>query len=204
MGFYSRYILPRLIDSLCNDKEATILREMVVPGAMGTVLELGMGSGLNLPFYSGNVRRLHGVDPSAELLNLARQRTAHIPFPVEFLNRSAEQVPLEAQSIDTVVSTWVMCSIPDLAKVLGEMRRVLKPDGQLIFIEHGLAPEPQVQKWQNRLTPIWSRIGGGCKLNKKIDDLIQSASFQITELNTGYIRGPRPLKYIYRGRARPS
>lgn len=100
--------------------------------------------------------------------------------------------------------TWVMCSIPDLPKVLREMRRLLKPDGQLIFIEHGLSGDPRVQKWQNRITPIWRRIGGGCMLNNKIDDLIRSAGFQITELHTGYIRGPRPLKYIYRGSARPS
>src|SRR5713101_2970591 len=149
MGFYSRFILPRLIDSLCNEKEATTLREMVIPSAMGTVLELGIGSGLNLPFYSCNVRRLYGVDPSAELLHLARPRATHVSFLVEFLNQSGDQVPLEDQSVDTVVSTWVMCSIPDLTKVLGEMRRVLKPDGQLIFVEHGLSPDLRVQKWQN-------------------------------------------------------
>src|ERR1700731_1482080 len=120
MGFYSRYILPRLIDSLCSAKEATALRGLSVPSAVGTVLELGIGSGLNLPFYSGNVGRLFGIDPSTELLRLARPKAAHVPFPVEFFNQSADEVPLEDRSVDTVVSTWVMCSIPDLAKVLGE------------------------------------------------------------------------------------
>ncbi|MHB1426475.1 MAG: class I SAM-dependent methyltransferase [Gemmataceae bacterium] len=204
MGFYSKFILPRLIERFGKGKEVTSIRAMVIPNAAGAVLELGIGSGLNLPFYSGNVKCLYGVDPSPELLGRARTRAAQVAFPVVLLNQSAEQVPLEAQSVDTVVSTWVMCSIPDLPRVLREINRVLKPDGRLIFAEHGLSADPEVQKWQNRITPIWRRMGGGCTLNKKIDDLIGSAGFQITELNTGYIRGLRPLTYIYQGSARPS
>lgn len=182
----------------------TNIRALAIPNAAGAVLELGIGSGLNLPFYSGNVKCLYGVDPSPELLGRARTRAAQVAFPVVLLNQSAERVPLKDQSVDTVVSTWVMCSIPDLPRVLREIKRVLKPDGRLLFAEHGLSADPEVQKWQNRLTPIWRRIGGGCMLNKKIDDLIGSAGFQITDLNTGYIRGLRPLTYIYQGSARPS
>jgi ubiquinone/menaquinone biosynthesis C-methylase UbiE len=204
MGFYAKFILPQLIEKFGKGEEATRLRAMAIPSAMGEVLELGIGSGLNLPFYSSNVKCLYGVDPSPELLRRARTRAAQVALSVELLNQSAEQIPLKDQSMDTVVSTWVMCSIPDLPSVLREMKRVLKPDGRLIFIEHGLSADSKVQKWQNRLTPIWRRIGGGCTLNKKIDDLIRSAGFQITELNTGYIQGFRPLTYIYQGSARPS
>lgn len=202
MGFYSRFILPRLIECSCKQAEVTRIRALAIPKAVGTVLEIGIGSGLNLPLYTGNVKRLYGVDTSLELLQRARTRATQAAFPVELLNQSAVQLPLEDDSMDTVVSTWVMCSIPDLPSTLREMKRVLKPDGRLIFVEHGLSTDPEVQKWQHRLTPIWRRIAGGCTLNKKIDDLISSAGFEITELDTSYIRGPRPLTYIYRGSAR--
>ena len=171
-----------------------------VPHARGDVLEVGIGSGLNLPFYSAEVYRVYGVEPSAELQKMARKRMASQATRVEFLSQSAEEdVPLSDKSIDTVVMTWTLCSIPDPLKALRQMKRVLKPDGRLIFIEHGRAPDSGVAAWQDRLTPVWKRIGGGCHLNCKIDDLLVAAGFQITELKTYYLPGPRPMTYTYQG-----
>lgn len=180
------------------------LRAAHVPAARGIVLEIGIGSGLNLPFYTAAVTRLYGVDPSAELLTMARKNAAAAPFPVDLFNQDADRIPLADASVDTVVVTWSLCSIGSPAAALGEMRRVLKPDGTLIFIEHGLAPDAGVRKWQNRLTPVWRRLGGGCHLNRKMDDLVRGAGFTIADLRTEYVPGPRPLTFIYEGRARKS
>jgi ubiquinone/menaquinone biosynthesis C-methylase UbiE len=164
------------------------------------VLEVGIGSGLNLPFYSPEVTRVYGVDPSVELGRLARRRAAAGSTKVEFLLQTAEEeLPLANASMDTVVVTWTLCSIPNALSALQEMKRVLKPGGRLIFLEHGRAPDPGVRVWQNRLTPFWKRIGGGCHLNRKIDELITEAGFQISELTTGYLPGPRPMTYTYQG-----
>lgn len=199
MGLYSKYVLPRLIDISCRNKNVMELREQVLPAAKGIVLEVGIGSALNLPYYSTNVAHLYAIEPSPELLQMARRKTDPTPFPVTLLNQTAEKVPLEDQSVDTVVMTWVLCSIAEDLAVLQEMKRVLKPGGRLVFLEHGLAPEPKIQSWQNRLTPIWKRIGGGCCLNKKIDGLISAAGFAIRELHNSYMPGPKPMSYIYRG-----
>lgn len=182
-------------------EEATRLRAAYVPAARGVVLEIGIGSGLNLPFYTSAVTHLHGVDPSAELLAMARDKVAAAPFPVELLNREAGQIPLADASIDTVVVTWSLCSIANPTGALREMRRVLKPGGALIFVEHGLSPDAGVRKWQNRLTPVWRLFTGGCHLNRKMDDLIRSAGFTIAELRTEYVPGPRAFTYMYEGRA---
>jgi len=205
MGLYAKYVLPRLIDAVMRDEETARLRAAWVPRASGDVLEVGIGSGLNLPFYSPEVRRVYGVDPSLELQRLARQRASGARVRIEFLPQSAEEVlPLDSGSIDTVVVTWSLCSIPDTSKALGQMKRVLKPDGRLIFLEHGRAPDPGVVAWQDWITPIFKRIGGGCHLNRKIDDLIGAAGFHISELTTGYQPGPRPFTYTYQGLARPA
>jgi ubiquinone/menaquinone biosynthesis C-methylase UbiE len=174
MGVYSKYVLPRFIDLAMRNKDTTQLRSEWVPRARGDVLEIGIGSGLNLGFYSSEVQHLRGVDPSAELQQMARQRAVEHRAKVQFLLQSAEEaLPLPDKSIDTVVMTWTLCSIPDPLKALHQMRRVLKPSGQLIFIEHGRSPDSGVAAWQDRLNPLWKRIGGGCNLNRKIDDLLQ-------------------------------
>ncbi|PYV31834.1 MAG: SAM-dependent methyltransferase [Acidobacteria bacterium] len=203
MGFYARWVLPRVIDLAMRNKESARLRAACISSARGEVLEIGIGSGLNLPFYSSDVRRVIGVDPSPGLQKMARNRAAGLSIKVELLLRSAEEsLPLDDRSIDTVVTTWSLCSIPQAVKALGEAKRVLKAGGRLVFIEHGLAPDPGVAVWQNRITPICRRIGGGCRPNKKIDDLVASAGFEIQELKTFYLPGPRPMTYTYEGWAR--
>lgn len=200
MGFYSKHLLPHLTDVAMRNKETARLRAAWIPRARGDVLELGIGSGLNLPFYSSEVQRVYGVDPSVELQRKARQRAAGCPIQVEFLLQSAEEpLPLAAASIDTVVMTWTLCSIPNAPQALLEVKRVLKASGRLIFLEHGRAPDLGVVVWQNRLTPVWKRFTGGCHLNRKIDELITSAGFGIAELKTGYLPGPRPMTYTYQG-----
>jgi len=204
VGFYSKHILPHLLDLAMRNKEQTRLRAQWIPHARGEVLEVGVGSGLNLPFYSREVQRLRGVDPSLELQRMARKRASGAPFAVEFLLQTAEDpLPISTGSMDTVVLTWTLCSIPNTSRALMEIRRVLRPDGRLLFLEHGRAPDPGVALWQDRITPIWKHIAGGCTLNRKMDELIAAAGFHITELSTGYMLGPRPMTYMYQGFAQP-
>jgi ubiquinone/menaquinone biosynthesis C-methylase UbiE len=204
MGIYRTYVLPRLIDRVMQNQLAEAERTKFVPLAAGRVLEVGIGSGLNIPFYSRNVTALVGLDPSVALWPLARQRRAAATFPVEYIGLSGEQIPLEDKTFDTVVTTWTLCTIPNPVAALKEMRRVLKSDGQCIFVEHGRAPDRRVQVWQNRLTPLWRRITGGCNLNRTIDTLITDAGFHICQIDMGYIQGPKPLSFLYRGLARPA
>ena len=200
MDLYARYVLPRLIDLAMRNKETASLRAEWIPYARGDVLEIGIGSGLNLPFYSPQVQCVYGVDPSVELGQLARKRAAAGSTKVEFLSQSAEDpLPLANASMDTVVITWTLCSIPNAPNALEEMKRVLKPSGRVIFLEHGRAPDPGVVLWQNRLTPFWKRFTGGCHLNRKIDQLISDAGFHITELRTDYLPGPPAMTYTYQG-----
>ena len=202
MGFYARHVLPRLIDLAMRNKDTTRLRETWIPQARGDVLEIGVGSGRNLPFYTAAVQHVYGVDPSIELQQMAREQVFKTHAKVDFLTQSAEgPLPLSDASIDTVVSTWTLCSIPNAVDALKEMRRVLRPDGSFIFLEHGRAPDPRVVAWQNRLTPIWKRFTGGCHLNRKIDELITGAGFKISELKLGYLPGPRPMTFTYQGLA---
>jgi ubiquinone/menaquinone biosynthesis C-methylase UbiE len=185
-----------------RNKDVARLRAAAIPQARGDVLEIGIGSGLNLPFYTSEVKRVYGVDPSLELQQMARKRAATRPINVEFLSQSAEEpLPLPNESVDTIVMTWTLCSIPNAPKALEQMKRVLKPGGHLIFVEHGRAPDHGVAVWQDRLTPAWKRIGGGCHLNRKVDELITKAGFQITDLRTFYLPGPRPMTYTYQGLA---
>jgi ubiquinone/menaquinone biosynthesis C-methylase UbiE len=200
MGFYAKHVLPRFIDLAMRNPETTRLRAEWLPRARGDVLEVGIGSGLNLPFYSSQVQRIYGLDPSVELQRMARARVADTRLEVEFFLQSAEDaVPLSDASVDTVVFTWTLCSIANAARALQQCKRVLKTGGHLIFLEHGRAPDPGIVAWQDRLTPVWKRIGGGCHLNRKIDELIEEAGFQISEMSTSYLPGPRPMTYTYQG-----
>jgi ubiquinone/menaquinone biosynthesis C-methylase UbiE len=171
-----------------------------VPQAQGDVLEIGIGSGLNLPFYSPEVRHVYGVDPSIELQRMAAKKTSAARFQVTFFTQSAENpVPLPDSSIDTVVMTWSLCSIPNPGAALQQMKRLLKGNGRLIFVEHGRSADANVKTWQDRMTPFWKRIGGGCHLNRKVDDLIKTAGFRIIEQKNFYLPGPRPMTYTYQG-----
>ncbi|HSU31143.1 MAG TPA: class I SAM-dependent methyltransferase [Bryobacteraceae bacterium] len=200
MALYARYVLPRIIDLAMRNKEAARLRAAWIPHARGEVLEIGIGSGLNLPFYSPQVEHVYGVDPSLELQRIARKRLRAGGIQIEFLPQSAEEkLPLADASIDTIVMTWTLCSIPNAPEALKQVKRLLKPGGRLIFLEHGRAPDHGVVAWQDRLTPLWKQIAGGCHLNRKVDELITVAGFQITELKTFYLPGPRPMTYTYQG-----
>ncbi len=203
MGFYNRWILPQVIELTMRQKNFAPFRERTAGAAQGRVLEIGIGSGLNLSSYPPSVETVYGVDPSAELLAKASQRVANVGFPVRLLEASSEKLPLDDHSFDTVVMTFTLCSIPDVGAALVEMRRVLKPEGALLFAEHGRAPDPDVVLWQDRITPVWKHIGGGCHLNRKVDDLIQAAGFRIERLSTGYQKfAPRPFSFLYEGSAR--
>lgn len=204
MSAYERYVLPWLIHLAMRAKAVTAERARIVPQASGIVLEVGVGSGLNLPFYGPRVRQLYALDPSPTLLRMARRRATRVPVPVEWIQGSAEAMPLDDRVADTVVTTWTLCTIPDPLRALGEMRRVLKPEGWLLFIEHGRASEPGIRAWQDRLTPLWRRVAGGCHLNRTIDALVRTGGFALESLSTGYGVGPRPLAYLYRGVARPA
>jgi ubiquinone/menaquinone biosynthesis C-methylase UbiE len=203
MSFYQDRILPCLIHLAMRQRNLIAYRQRVISAADGRVLEIGIGSGLNLPLYAGNTKHVIGLDPSPRLLQMASRARGKALRPIELMEGSAEAIPLEDKSVDTVVTTWTLCSIPDAVLALAEMRRVLRPAGQLLFVEHGRSPEPGVCRWQDRLTPAWKRIGGGCHLNREIAHLIGTAGFRIDRLETGYTKGPKPMTFMYEGRARP-
>lgn len=201
LTLYDRYVLPLLIEFAMSRADAARIRSAHIPAARGRVLEIGVGSGLNLPFYTNAVTQLTGVDPSARLLLMARSRAAQAPFPVDLHEQGAERLPFADASFDTGVVTWSLCSVADPEAALGEMRRVLRPRGRFIFVEHGLAPDADVRTWQNRLTPVWRRVAGGCHLNRPMATMIRDAGFAIDDLRTEYIPGPRPLTFMYEGTA---
>jgi SAM-dependent methyltransferase len=199
-SFYARAVLPWLIHLAMKNKEIARRRPGVVEAARGRVLEIGIGSGLNLPHYRG-VTCVVGIDPSLKLLTFARSLARNTAFPVELVADSAEDLPFPDATFDTVLSTCTLCSIPDLARALGEARRVLKPGGRFIFLEHGRSPDPGVARWQDRLTPLWRHVSGGCHLNRKIDAALGDAGFTIESLRNEYAKGPRPMTYLYIGTA---
>ncbi|MFW6092833.1 MAG: class I SAM-dependent methyltransferase [Pseudomonadota bacterium] len=201
MGLYQRYVLPKLIDAACSQKPMAELRARYVPQARGEVLEIGIGSGLNLPHYGAEVTSVTGLDPAAELTSLARERAAGLHAPLSMLEISGEEIPADDARFDSVVCTWTLCSIPNVYAALREMRRVLKPGGRLLFIEHGRAPDTRVVKWQRRLEPMWKKIGGGCHLTRQADELIADAGFRIRELDSGYEPGPKFAAFMTHGLA---
>lgn len=203
MNFYDRFILPPLTHWACGNPQLKRHRAALIPAARGQVLEIGVGSALNLDYYdAAGVSSLTGVDPSQQLLAYAEKRIRRVAFPVNLIPASAESLPIPDTSIDTIVVTFSLCTIPDVAAALGEMRRVLKPAGRLLFCEHGLAPDASVQRWQRRLDPLWGKIAGGCHLSRNIPQLLSDANFRCAELQSAYLpRTPRFAGFIYRGSA---
>ncbi len=201
MGLYDRWIVPHLINLAMRNRRLNAFRQRAIGVARGFVLEIGAGSGLNLPLYASAVERVCAIDPSPELLHMARKRIADAAVAAWLVRASAESLPFADTIFDTVVMTWTLCSIRNPVAALIEMRRVLKPGGYLAFVEHGLSPDLRVARWQHRLTPCWKRIGGGCHLDRKIDDLIRSAGFQLSAVETEYMNGPKLWTFMYSGRA---
>lgn len=202
MGFYDKHLLPRLVHFTCGQGPAMRQRQKVVPQATGKVLEIGIGSGLNMPFYdSRKVTHLWGLDPSADMWSIAQKHASEHHLDAEFLQSGAENIPLDNDSADTVLMTYTLCTIPDVEAALEEIRRVLKPGGRLIFCEHGKAPDASVARWQNRLNPIWMKLSGGCNLNRPVPGLLAQAGFKTRDLNTMYLPGWKPATFNYWGTA---
>lgn len=205
MGLYSKYVLPKLVDLACSSKPAMRQREKVVPRARGRVLEIGVGSGLNFSYYEAErVEKCWGLDPAPEMLQMAEEAADSAPFEVELLEAPADDIPLDDGSMDTVVVTYTLCTLPDPGAGLREMARVLGPEGRLLFCEHGAAPDARVRKWQDRVTPVWKRFAGGCHLNRAIPELLEDGGFRIEGMETMYLPGWRPATFNYWGSAWPA
>ena len=203
MSFYEDRILPHIIDKACSMGQVMKLRSQVVPLARGTVLEVGMGSAINLEFYDpGRVTKVYGLEPSEGMRRKARTNLARAAVEVEWLDLPGERIPLADNSVDTVLLTFTLCTIPDGPAALAQMKRVLRPGGELIFLEHGESEHPRVRRWQHRLTPVWKHLAGGCHLNSNIAELIRQAGFEIVELRNLYVsKAPKIAGYLYLGRA---
>ena len=186
MGIYEKYFLPKLLNMAMKAPDLTNLRKRLVPLAHGNVLEIGIGSGLNLPYYDSKVQ-VTGLDPSLELQTYAREVASKAGVTVDFLSEGGEEIPTADNSFDTVVMTWTLCTIPDPRSALSEIRRVLKPEGKLIFAEHGKAPDANVAKWQDRINPVWNVIGGGCNLNRPMEQLFMDGGFVFDDIERGYL-----------------
>lgn len=203
MSVWAERVVPWLVEKACRSREILEERRRWVPRAHGHVLELGVGSGLNLAFYDpARVAQVTGIDPSAPLLAKATPRAASAPVPVELVRAGAEQLPFPDAAFDSAVVTYALCSVVDPARALAELRRVLAPGGELVFVEHGRAPDPGPRRIQHWLTPLWSRAGGGCHLDRDIAGLLHAAGFATSDLTTGYTTSPRWLGYTYQGTAR--
>lgn len=201
MSFYERYCLPHIINFVCGLKDIQDQREKVVPLAKGRVLEVGMGSGLNIPHY--NVEKIElvwGLEPSEGMRKKAQANNLkRAPFEVRWLDSPSEEIPLEDNSVDTVVLTYTLCTIPDWQLALQQMRRVLKPGGSLVFCEHGEAPDESVRRWQERINPLWGKIAGGCHLNRPIPRYLEEGGFKINTIDSAYIPGPKIVSFEYWG-----
>ncbi len=205
MSLYDRYILAPMIDRMCGTREVMDIRREVVPLAHGDVIELGIGSGLNLACYDPDrVRRVVGVDPGENITALARERIAGCPFEVEMVGLSGESVPQPSATFDTAVVTFTFCTIPDVYRAVSEVRRLLKPGGRLLFAEHGLAPDPKVASWQRRINPLWKRLAGGCHLNRDTQRILEDGGFRLDDVRAGHaMPGPRIATWVTRGVAVP-
>ncbi len=202
MSFYEQYCLPHIINFVCGMKDTQRQRAKVVPRATGRVLEIGMGSGLNVPFYDRDkVDMVWGLEPSVAMRRKAASNLAGAPFEIRWLDLPGEEIPLDDDAADTVLLTYTLCTVPDWQRALEQMRRVLKPGGRLIFCEHGRAPDPAVRRWQERLNPVWNALGGGCNLNRPIPTLIDRGGFNIQEIEAQYRPGPKFASFQYWGTA---
>jgi ubiquinone/menaquinone biosynthesis C-methylase UbiE len=199
VSLYIDRVLPRVTDRALSGREFTAIRARVCADLDGKVLEVGFGSGRNLPHYPASVSRVQAVDPATVGRTLAAKRVAASPVPVEYVGLDGEQLPLADESVDHLLTTWTLCTIPDVDRALAEMRRVLRPGGRLHFVEHGRAPDARVARWQDRLTPIQRRVFGGCHLNRPIDDLIARAGFEPSRLDTYFASGPKLFGYFFEG-----
>lgn len=203
MGLYERLVLPRLLALAMRAPRLVPLRARIGAAAEGVVLELGIGSGLNLPFYGQAVRAVIGVEPSPALRDLAAARATGLGIALDLRAGTAERLPVQSASVETVVSTWTLCSVADPEAALAEVRRVLRPGGRLLFAEHGLAPDAAVARWQHALTPAWKHVAGGCHLDRQMDALLGEAGFRTEGLRTGYLGRPHVATFMYQGAARP-
>jgi ubiquinone/menaquinone biosynthesis C-methylase UbiE len=199
MGFYGDHVLPRFVDIALGGAAFAELRERVTSPVAGEVLEVGFGSGRNVPYYGPSVTRVQAVDPAVVGRKLAAERVRASAVPVEYIGLDGQRLPVDDESIDHVLTTWTLCSIPDVRQALAEIQRVLRPGGAFHFIEHGRAPDRGVARWQDRITPWQRRLFGGCHLNRAIDQLVADSGLVVTELETYYLKGPKPLSYMYEG-----
>ena len=200
---YEKFVLPKVLDVCCSTKPITYQRNKVVPNAEGTILEIGIGSGLNIPYYQkSNIKKIYGLDPSPELCEMAKKAAHNNEIKIDFLIEGAEEIKLPSQSIDTVLITYTLCSIPNPNDALKEMKRVLKHDGKILFCEHGAAPDLNVFKWQNRINPLWGKLFGGCNINRDIPSIILNSGFKINNLEQMYLPStPKIVGYNYWGSA---
>jgi ubiquinone/menaquinone biosynthesis C-methylase UbiE len=202
MSLYEKYFLPKLLDFCCGMEGFQNKRSQIVPMAHGRILEIGIGSGLNFDHYNfDKVEEIIGVDPAVSSVAMAKSRSSQYNSKISFIESSAESIDLPSNTFDCVVIGYSLCTIPDPLKALAEARRLMKPEGSLFFMEHGLAPEQNIQKWQHRLTPGWKKIGGGCNLNRDIEALIKAGGFQFKSLSKKYIKGPKIAAFQYYGEA---
>lgn len=200
---YDKHILPHLIDLACGMGEVMATRAHIVPHAEGRVLEIGIGTGLNLSFYdAAKVSSVTGVDPAAEMHARARKRASRLPIPVDTVALELSEIQADRHSFDTIVCTFTLCTIPDVPAAFQEMRRVLKPGGKLLFSEHGRAPDAAVARWQDRITPLWKPFWGGCHLNRDVPALIRAGGFTIEAIDSRYLDGPKPMSWVHSGWAR--
>ena len=200
---YENYVLPKLLDTCCSTKPINYQREKIVPNASGTVLEIGIGSGLNIPFYNiSKIDKIYGLDPSIQLCKKAIKKAEEINMNIDFLFEGAEEIKLKSNSIDTVVITYTLCSIPNPMDALKEIKRVIRSDGNILFCEHGIAPDIKVSKWQNRINPIWGKLFGGCNINRDIPSIISNSGFKVQNLEQMYLPStPKIVGYNYWGSA---
>lgn len=199
MGFYEEQVVPRITNLVLSGREIERIRAGVAEGLEGEVLEVGFGSGRNVPHYPEAVKRVQAVDPSAVGRRLAAKRVTDSPVPVEYVGLDGEHLPLADASVDHALTTWTLCTIPDVGTALAEIRRVLRPGGTFHFVEHGLSPDPKVARWQHRLTPLERKIAGGCHLDRPIDALVAGSGLRVTALDTFHVKGPKTFGHMFQG-----